>query len=79
LHNKYANQFIHKMSSESDISLTPSPKQRTQSQKASLARIVKAQVTLLISNLNNDNFTRKSTEINTVSYLLIQFYLTLSY
>lgn len=59
------------MSSESELSnaSTPSPKQRatTKFQKASLARIVKAQVTLLISNLNNDNFTRKSTEIHTVS------------
>ncbi|KAL7323175.1 CCR4-NOT core subunit cdc39, variant 5 [Mucor circinelloides] len=58
------------MSSESELSnaSTPSPKQRatTKFQKASLARIVKAQVTLLISNLNNDNFTRKSTEIHTL-------------
>lgn len=58
------------MSSESELSnaSTPSPKQRatTKFQKASLARIVKAQVTLLISNLNDDNFTRKSTEIHTV-------------
>jgi hypothetical protein len=63
------------MSSESDISQTTttttlSPKQNkttTKSQQASLARIVKAQITLLASNLTNDNFTRKSTEINTVS------------
>lgn len=61
------------MSSESELSnaSTPSPKQQrattTKFQKASLARIVKAQVTLLISNLNNDNFTRKSAEIHTVS------------
>lgn len=64
------------MSSESDFSnsTTTSPKQRatttpttSKSQKASLARIVKAQITLLISNLNNDDFTRKATEIKTVS------------
>ncbi|KAK4517846.1 aminopeptidase [Mucor velutinosus] len=60
------------MSSESELSnaSTPSPKQQrattTKLQKASLARIVKAQVTLLISNLNNDNFTRKSTEIHSL-------------
>lgn len=58
------------MSSESELSnsSTLSPKQRpsSKSQKASLTRIVKAQVTLLISNLNNDNFTRKSTEIRNV-------------
>jgi hypothetical protein len=73
------------MSSESDLSnfSTTSPKQRATntttttsiSQKASLARIVKAQATLLISNLTIDNFTRKSTEINTVSikpFLLFQ-------
>jgi hypothetical protein len=58
------------MSSESELSnsSTPSPKQRptSKSQKASLTQIVKAQVTLLISNLNNDNFTRKSTEIHNV-------------
>ncbi|CEP14955.1 hypothetical protein [Parasitella parasitica] len=56
------------MSSEPELSnaSTPNFKQRpaTKFQKASLARIVKAQVTLLISNLNDDNFTRKSTEIH---------------
>ncbi|KAI8976852.1 CCR4-Not complex component, Not1-domain-containing protein [Pilobolus umbonatus] len=54
------------MSSESDIpNSTPSPRQRlaTRSQKASLTRIVKAQVTLLISNLSTDNYSRKSSEI----------------
>jgi hypothetical protein len=58
------------MSSESDILYTiTSPQQRTttKSQQASLTRIVKAQITLLVSNLNNDNFTRKLAEINTVS------------
>ncbi|OBZ83449.1 hypothetical protein A0J61_08503, partial [Choanephora cucurbitarum] len=55
------------MSSESDISNSSTPnKQRitTKSQKASLIRIVKAQITLLTSNLNNDNFAKKSTDIN---------------
>lgn len=41
--------------------------QQARSQQASLSRIVKAQVTLLVSNLDNDNFTRKAAEINTVS------------
>lgn len=58
------------MSSESDLSnpSISSPKQRaaSKSQMASLLRIVKAQVTLLISSLNNDNYTQKETEIHTV-------------
>ena len=61
------------MSSESDISNSSTPnKQRitTKSQKASLIRIVKAQITLLTSNLNNDNFAKKSTDINNVSLRL---------
>lgn len=59
------------MSTDSDISniLTASPNQRlaSKTQQASLARIVKAQITLLVSNLTNENYTRKTTEINTVS------------
>ncbi|CAO3623766.1 unnamed protein product [Mucor hiemalis] len=58
------------MSSDSDISniLTASPNQRlaSKTQQASLARIVKAQITLLVSNLTNENYTRKTTEINTL-------------
>lgn len=57
------------MSNEQELSQLTSPKQhlRSKSQQESLSRIVKAQVTLLVSNLDNDNFTRKATEINTVS------------
>lgn len=56
------------MSSESELS-NSSPQQRAtlKSQKAGLIRIVKAQVTLLISNLNDENYTRKATEIHAVS------------
>lgn len=55
-------------SNDSDISqiLTASPNQPlpSKTQQASLARIVKAQITLLVSNLNDENYTRKTTEIN---------------
>lgn len=62
--NKYAFQFIM---NETDI--FPLVKQPTsKNQQESLGRIVKAQVTLLVSNLDNDNFTRKAAEINSVSF-----------
>lgn len=52
---------------ESDLSIK---RPTSKSQQESLARIVKAQVTLLVSNLDNDNFTRKAAEINSVSLFL---------
>ncbi|KAG2174664.1 hypothetical protein INT44_006928 [Umbelopsis vinacea] len=64
------------MSSDSDFSSSsnPSPKvssfpnrnSNLKSQKSSLARIVKAQVTLLVSNLNADNYTRNTSEIKSL-------------
>lgn len=64
------------MSSDSDFSSSsnPSPKvssfpnriSNLKSQKSSLTRIVKAQVTLLVSNLNADNYTRNTSEIKSV-------------
>lgn len=58
---------------ESDLSIK---RPTSKSQQESLARIVKAQVTLLASNLDNDNFTRKAAEINSVSlfYKYINMY-----
>ncbi|GAA5806524.1 hypothetical protein HPULCUR_012060 [Helicostylum pulchrum] len=48
---------------ESDLSIK---RPTSKSQQESLARIVKAQVTLLVSNLDNDNFTRKAAEIHSL-------------
>lgn len=64
------------MSSESEISTsaTSSPtssslphRATTKSQLSSLARIVKAQVILLVSNLTDENYPTKTVEIKTVS------------
>lgn len=60
-HKQYALQLIM---NESDLSIK---RPTSKSQQESLARIVKAQVTLLVSNLDNDNFTRKAAEIHSVS------------
>jgi hypothetical protein len=56
------------MSSESDLSFTSPKRVTSKAQQESLTRIVKAQVTLLISSLCKDNYEKRAAEIHTVKY-----------
>lgn len=62
LHNCYAE-----MSSDFSSNLSPKPTATSGTLQNRLIRIVKAQTSLLVTDLNINNFIERSTEINTVS------------